>query len=101
MVQIAVLEMPCFVPFDNKKLDVSFFVFRPTGVFADELIDAMKYFSFHVEDLGCVYSSVLKSMHGSLVIDFSFSSLFSFFFLLILAVLLADCVVWCMVKEVT
>ncbi|KAJ8510894.1 hypothetical protein OPV22_001328 [Ensete ventricosum] len=60
--------MPCFVPFDNKKLDVSFFAFRPTGVFADELVDAMKYFSFHAEDLGCVYSSVLRSIHGNMIL---------------------------------
>ncbi|WOL17787.1 hypothetical protein Cni_G26580 [Canna indica] len=60
--------MPCFVPFDEEKVEISFLVFRPRGVFSDELIDAMKLFSFHAEDLGCLYSSVLKSMHGNLQI---------------------------------
>ncbi|XP_058091306.1 uncharacterized protein LOC131237492 [Magnolia sinica] len=60
--------MPCFVPFSNRNLDISFFVFRPVGLFSDELIEALKYFSFCCEDHGCTYSSVFKSIHGNLVI---------------------------------
>ncbi|XP_058071547.1 uncharacterized protein LOC131220748 isoform X1 [Magnolia sinica] len=60
--------MPCFVPFHGRNLDISFFVFKPIGLFAEELIEALKYVSFCSEDHGCAYSSVFKSLHGNLVI---------------------------------
>uniref|UniRef100_A0A1D1ZL33 Serine incorporator 4 n=1 Tax=Anthurium amnicola TaxID=1678845 RepID=A0A1D1ZL33_9ARAE len=60
--------MPCFVPFDGRELVLSFFAFRHVGVFAEELVDALKVFSFYTEDLGCIYSSVFKSIHGNMVI---------------------------------
>ncbi|XP_020587056.1 uncharacterized protein LOC110029214 [Phalaenopsis equestris] len=59
--------MPCFVPFKNN-LDFTFFVLRSVGVLDDEIIDSMKCFSFQAEDLGCVYSSVMKSIHGNLIV---------------------------------
>ncbi|XP_058071548.1 uncharacterized protein LOC131220748 isoform X2 [Magnolia sinica] len=58
--------MPCFVPFHGRNLDISFFVFKPIGLFAEELIEALKYVSFCSEDHGCAYSSVFKSLHGNL-----------------------------------
>ncbi|XP_068655563.1 uncharacterized protein [Aristolochia californica] len=60
--------MPCLVPFDNRNLDTSFFVFRPTGVVVEELIEALQWFSFYAEDHGCAYSALFKSIHGNLVI---------------------------------
>ncbi|KAM0950700.1 hypothetical protein DsansV1_C04g0044231 [Dioscorea sansibarensis] len=60
--------MPCYLPFNrSSNLDISFFVLRPVGVFADELISTMKYFSLHAEDFGCLSSSLFKSIHGNLV----------------------------------
>ncbi|PKU76008.1 hypothetical protein MA16_Dca006055 [Dendrobium catenatum] len=59
--------MPCFVPFKNN-LDLTFFVLRSVSILDDEIIHSMKCFSFQAEDLGCVYSSVMKSIHGNLVI---------------------------------
>ncbi|XP_068656843.1 uncharacterized protein [Aristolochia californica] len=60
--------MPCLVPFDNRNLDISFFVFRPTGVVVEELVEALKWFSFCAEDHGCAYSALFKSIHGNLII---------------------------------
>ncbi|CAA6669909.1 unnamed protein product [Spirodela intermedia] len=60
--------MPCFVPFNGKKMDLSFFVFRHVGVFAEELIEALKFFSFFCEDLGCIYSATFKSIHGNMIV---------------------------------
>ncbi|KAK8941562.1 hypothetical protein KSP40_PGU008377 [Platanthera guangdongensis] len=59
--------MPCFVPF-NSSLDLTFFVLRSVNVLDDEIIHAMKLFSVQAEDLGCVSSSVMKSIHGNLVV---------------------------------
>ncbi|KAJ4976307.1 hypothetical protein NE237_001413 [Protea cynaroides] len=60
--------MSCFVPFDSKNLEISFFVFRPMVVFTDELIEALKHLSVCSESLGCVYSSIFKSIHGNMII---------------------------------
>ncbi|XP_042483753.1 uncharacterized protein LOC122064105 [Macadamia integrifolia] len=60
--------MPCFVPFDSKNLDISFCVFRPVVVLTDELIEALKRFSFWSVSLGCVSSSIFKSIHGNMII---------------------------------
>ncbi|KAI0495109.1 hypothetical protein KFK09_025256 [Dendrobium nobile] len=59
--------MPCFVPFKNN-LDLTFFVLRSVSILDDEIIHSMKCFSFQAEDLGCVYSSVMKSIHGNLIV---------------------------------
>ncbi|KAG0451718.1 hypothetical protein HPP92_026077 [Vanilla planifolia] len=59
--------MPCFVPF-NKSLDISFFILRPVNALDDDVIHAMKFLSFQSEGHGCVYSSVMKSIHGNLVV---------------------------------
>ncbi|KAG9439387.1 hypothetical protein H6P81_019552 [Aristolochia fimbriata] len=60
--------MPCLVPFGSRNLDISFFVFRPTGVVVEELVEALKWFSFCAEDHGCAYSALFKSIHGNLII---------------------------------
>ncbi|KAJ8627248.1 hypothetical protein MRB53_020555 [Persea americana] len=60
--------MPCFVPFNNKNLDITFFVFKSVGVFVEDLIDALKYFSFFSENHGCTNSAVFKSIHGNLIV---------------------------------
>ncbi|KAJ4703085.1 Serine incorporator 4 [Melia azedarach] len=60
--------MACFVPFDGRNLDICFFIFRPTVVLIEELVDALKHFSLCTESLGCVQSSIFRSIHGNLVI---------------------------------
>lgn len=60
-------KMACFVPFNNRNLDLSFFVLRPTVVLVEELVDALKDFSACTETLGCVNSSIFRSIHGNLV----------------------------------
>ncbi|KAF8391016.1 hypothetical protein HHK36_023316 [Tetracentron sinense] len=58
--------MTCFVPFNSKNLDITFFVFRPVVVLMDDLNDALKHFSLCSEGLGCVYNSILQSIHGNM-----------------------------------
>ncbi|KDP38014.1 hypothetical protein JCGZ_04657 [Jatropha curcas] len=60
--------MACFLPLNSRNLDVSFFVFRPTVVLVDELLETLKQFSGSTENLGCVHSSILKSIHGNMII---------------------------------
>ncbi|KAL4627653.1 hypothetical protein ACB092_05G180400 [Castanea dentata] len=60
--------MACFVPFNNRNLDICFFIFRPTVVLVDEFIDALKQFSLCTETLGCVQNSIFKSIHGNMII---------------------------------
>ncbi|GLU14043.1 hypothetical protein SLE2022_306350 [Rubroshorea leprosula] len=60
--------MACFVPFDNRNFDISFFVFRPTVVLVDELTESLKHFSLCTESLGCVQNSIFKSIHGNMII---------------------------------
>ncbi|GMI72351.1 hypothetical protein HRI_000904400 [Hibiscus trionum] len=60
--------MACFVPFDNRNLDVTLFVFKPTVVLVDELIESLKRFCVCTENLGCTQTSILKSIHGNLII---------------------------------
>ncbi|XP_065879163.1 uncharacterized protein [Euphorbia lathyris] len=60
--------MACYVPFNSRNLDVSFFVFRPTVVLIDELIESLKNFSGSTENLGCVQSSIFRSIHGNMII---------------------------------
>ncbi|XP_062094417.1 uncharacterized protein LOC133800470 [Humulus lupulus] len=58
----------CFIPFNNRNLDISFFAFRPTVVLVDDLIEALKHFSLCTESLGCVQSSLLQSIHGNMIL---------------------------------
>ncbi|XP_030476107.1 uncharacterized protein LOC115693262 [Syzygium oleosum] len=60
--------MSCFVPFNRRNLDICFFVFRPTLVVVDELVEALKRFSVSTEALGCVQSSIFRSIHGNMII---------------------------------
>ncbi|KAB1222695.1 hypothetical protein CJ030_MR2G027550 [Morella rubra] len=60
--------MACFVPFTNRNLGLSFFVFRPTDVLVDEFVDALKEFSLRTESLGCVQNSIFKSIHGNMIV---------------------------------
>ncbi|CAH9110712.1 unnamed protein product [Cuscuta epithymum] len=58
----------CFVPFNDRNLDLSFFILRPTIVMVDHLLAALKQFSSSAHSLGCIHSSVFKSIHGSLIV---------------------------------
>ncbi|XP_057763957.1 uncharacterized protein LOC130985163 [Salvia miltiorrhiza] len=60
--------MACYVPFNSRNLDISFFIFRPTIVYVDSLIDALKQFSSYTDSLGCVHSSIFTSIHGSMIV---------------------------------
>ncbi|KAF1881993.1 hypothetical protein Lal_00038637 [Lupinus albus] len=60
--------MACYVPFDNKNLDIIFFVFKPTLVIVDDLVHGLKEFSLSTENLGCVQSSIFRSIHGNMII---------------------------------
>ncbi|KAL2524422.1 Uncharacterized protein Adt_09476 [Abeliophyllum distichum] len=60
--------MACFVPFNNRNLDISLLVFRPTVVFVDDLVGALKQFSLCTENLGCVHSAIFRSIHGSMIV---------------------------------
>lgn len=60
--------MTCYVPFSNRNLDLSIFVFRPTVVLVDDFVEALKQFSLCTEScLGCVHNSIFKSIHGNMV----------------------------------
>ncbi|XP_061370040.1 uncharacterized protein LOC133312787 isoform X3 [Gastrolobium bilobum] len=60
--------MACSVPFHNKNLDVSFFVFKPTIVIVDNVVHGLKQFSLNTESLGCIQSSIFRSIHGNMII---------------------------------
>ncbi|XP_009600017.1 uncharacterized protein LOC107826054 [Nicotiana tabacum] len=60
--------MACFFPFNSRNLDASFFIFRPTIVIVDDLVEALKNFSFCTESLGCVHSAIFRSIHGNMMI---------------------------------
>lgn len=62
--------MACSVAFNNKNLEISFFVFKPTIVIIDDLVHVLKLFSLSAENLGCVQSSIFRSIHGNMVISF-------------------------------
>ena len=71
----------CCIDFSNKDLEISFFVFKPTVVIVDHLIHEIKLFSSRAQNLGCVQSSIFKSIHGNMVyicLSFHFSSFFKF-----------------------
>ncbi|CAI0544868.1 unnamed protein product [Linum tenue] len=60
--------MTCFVPLNNQTLDITFIVLRPTVVIVDEAVEHLKHFSSATRDLGCVASSILKSIHGNMIL---------------------------------
>ncbi|AES64117.1 hypothetical protein MtrunA17_Chr2g0285421 [Medicago truncatula] len=60
--------MACSVAFNNKNLEISFFVFKPTIVIIDDLVHGLKQFSLTTETLGCVQSSIFRSIHGNMII---------------------------------
>ncbi|KAK1422773.1 hypothetical protein QVD17_18059 [Tagetes erecta] len=60
--------MASFMPFSNKNLDIFLCVLRPTIVIVDELVDTLKHFSLFTETLGCIHSSIFKSIHGNMII---------------------------------
>ncbi|KAL4563449.1 hypothetical protein LXL04_027491 [Taraxacum kok-saghyz] len=60
--------MACFMPFTNKNLDIFVCVLRPTVAIIDDLVDTLKQFSLFTERLGCIHSSIFKSIHGNMII---------------------------------
>lgn len=60
--------MACLVPFKNSDLDIWFFVFKPTVVYLDELVHALKHFSLCTQTLGCDQSAIFRSIHGNLIV---------------------------------
>lgn len=60
--------MACSVPFNKNNLDISFFIFKPTIVIIDDLVHGLKHFSLTTESLGCVQSSIFRSIHGNTII---------------------------------
>ncbi|KAD7117842.1 hypothetical protein E3N88_05110 [Mikania micrantha] len=60
--------MASFMPFNNKNLDIFMCVLRPTVAIVDELLDTLKQFSLFTETLGCIHSSIFKSIHGSMIV---------------------------------
>ncbi|KAM0054714.1 hypothetical protein Hdeb2414_s0006g00197971 [Helianthus debilis subsp. tardiflorus] len=59
--------MASFMPFSNKNLDIFMCALRPTVAIVDDLLDTLKHFSLFTETLGCIHSSIFKSIHGNLV----------------------------------
>ncbi|XP_031274212.1 uncharacterized protein LOC116132682 [Pistacia vera] len=60
--------MACYLPFNNRNLDISFFVFRPTVVVVEELVEALKHFCICTQTLGCLQTSIFRSIHGNMII---------------------------------
>ncbi|RAL49783.1 hypothetical protein DM860_002074 [Cuscuta australis] len=61
--------MGCFIPLNGRNLDLSFFVLRPTIVIVDDLLHYLKHFSSTTQTtLGCIHSSVFRSIHGNLIV---------------------------------
>ncbi|KAI9096816.1 hypothetical protein K1719_025799 [Acacia pycnantha] len=58
----------CYVPFNSKNVDMSFFVFKPTVVIVENLVHGLKKFSSQTQSLGCLQSSIFRSIHGNLII---------------------------------
>lgn len=55
------------VDFNSKDLDISFYVFKPTVVIVDHLVHGLQHFSLLAQNLGCVQSSIFRSIHGNMV----------------------------------
>ncbi|KAI4297284.1 hypothetical protein L6164_037178 [Bauhinia variegata] len=58
----------CSWPFNSKNLDITIFVFKPTIVIIDDLVHGLKQFSLSTESIGCLQSSILRSIHGNMII---------------------------------
>ncbi|GJY46430.1 hypothetical protein Tco_0435493 [Tanacetum coccineum] len=41
---------------------------RPTVAVVDDLVDTLKHFSLFTERLGCIHSSIFKSIHGNMIV---------------------------------
>jgi len=68
----------CSMDFHNKDLDISFYVFKPTVVIVDHLVHGLQQFSLLTQNLGCVQSSIFRSIHGNMVSS-SYLSLILYF----------------------
>lgn len=75
------IMVTCSVDFSNKDMDISLFVFKPTVVIVDHLVHGLKQFSLNTETLGCIQSSIFKSIHGNMVWSSFLSLIFNFIFL--------------------
>ncbi|XP_044478341.1 uncharacterized protein LOC123228425 [Mangifera indica] len=60
--------MACYLPFNNRNLDISFFVFKPTVVVVEELVRALQPISICTQSLGCLQTSIFRSIHGNMII---------------------------------
>ena len=67
------------VGFNDREVSICFVVFKPLVFVMDHFVEALKQFSFSTTNLGCIQSSVLKSIHGNMVFYFHFLLCFSFF----------------------
>ncbi|KAG2409691.1 uncharacterized protein HKW66_Vig0003560 [Vigna angularis] len=59
----------CSMDFNNKDLDISFYVFKPTVEIVDHLVHRLQHFSLLTQNLGCVQSSIFRSIHGNMVMS--------------------------------
>lgn len=60
--------MACFMPSSCRNLEICFFVFRPTVVLVEDLMEGLKSFCLCTESLGCLHSAVFTSIHGNMII---------------------------------
>ncbi|MCD9645420.1 hypothetical protein HAX54_034303 [Datura stramonium] len=58
--------MACFFPYNSRNLDTSFFIFRPTIVIVDDLVEALKTSLLH-KVLMCS-QSIFRSIHGNMMV---------------------------------
>ncbi|XP_023001460.1 uncharacterized protein LOC111495588 isoform X1 [Cucurbita maxima] len=56
------------VGFNDREVSICFVVFKPLVFVVDHFVEALKQFSFSTTNLGCIQSSVLKSIHGNMII---------------------------------
>ncbi|XP_022638909.1 uncharacterized protein LOC106767892 isoform X3 [Vigna radiata var. radiata] len=56
----------CSMDFKNKDFDISFYVFKPTVEIVDHLVHRLQHFSLLTQNLGCVQSSIFRSIHGNM-----------------------------------
>ncbi|XP_014508340.2 uncharacterized protein LOC106767892 isoform X1 [Vigna radiata var. radiata] len=59
----------CSMDFKNKDFDISFYVFKPTVEIVDHLVHRLQHFSLLTQNLGCVQSSIFRSIHGNMVMS--------------------------------
>ncbi|KAG7019494.1 hypothetical protein SDJN02_18455, partial [Cucurbita argyrosperma subsp. argyrosperma] len=56
------------VGFNDREVSICFVVFKPLVFVVDHFVEALKQFSFSTTNLGCIQSSVLKSIHGNMLL---------------------------------